>query len=213
MNQNVIKAYKQRIKGQGRSLTLAEAETEIALIVMTIARAVGPTYRFGYHTDEDMVSQAILEAMKAIEKGAYDATRPLENFLHVHMKNRLSNYKRKHYARRELPCKCCTPETVSPCKKWVDWDLRNTTKKNLMRPLDVSAIADEGGFESTASDDAVANELESLIDERLPVELRADYRRMRDSVIVPENRRTKVREAVTKIAREAGYLDGDPDAD
>jgi DNA-directed RNA polymerase specialized sigma24 family protein len=169
---------------------------------LTRAKRVAPRYRFGYHTADDMVSQAVLYGLEAVEDGSYDASRPIENFMCRHMKNRLYNFLRKHYVRLEPPCTCCGPDTASPCKRRVDWTKRNRVKRGLMV---ASAINEEttAASRNHAVDDV--SELEAAIDRGLPVDLRSDYRRMRDGVAVPKSRKLAVRDAVAAIAREVGY--------
>ena len=52
-------------------------------------------FKFGYHEIEDMKQQAAVFAIEALEK--YDHKRPLENFLWVHVRNRLFNFKRDNF--------------------------------------------------------------------------------------------------------------------
>jgi hypothetical protein len=56
---------------------------------------------------------------------------------------------------------------------------------------------------------AEASELERLIDERLPLELRADYLRLKAGSLVVAPRRRQVPEAILDIMDDAGLpLDG-----
>lgn len=221
MNQQVVKSYAARMAAERgvRRVSLYKAEEEMVRVIQDVARRLAPSFVFGYHTRQDIEQQGLLFALEAIDdrdketgEPLYDAARPLANFIHIHIRNRLSNYKRDNYIRMEPPCSCCDPFSPppAPCRKWQDWHDRNFTKQNLMRPLDVSSISDEGergmALASEVEDEACGNELETLIDNNLPVDLRADYQRMRSQVMIPKARRQRVREAVATIARQAGYL-------
>ena len=69
-------------------------------------------FRFGYYESEDIRQEAFIIAMEALER--YDEKRPLENFLAVHVKNRLSNFKRdKFFVKKENLTKAIgTPLTI-----------------------------------------------------------------------------------------------------
>lgn len=225
MNPAVIKSYAVRLAGElnVKRVPMWKAEQEIISILIRVCRTLAPAAVFGYHTVKDIEQQGIifgleiLDAVNDIGEPIYDAERPLENFLHVHIRNRLSNYKRDNYIRTEPPCQCCPPFSppAHPCQRWHDWHKRNFAKQNLMRPIDMHSVSDEGESRMYSHHDvegeAIGNELEKLIDDKLPVDLRADYMRMRSHVTIPQARRNKVREAVAAIAREGGYLDAEED--
>lgn len=214
MNRNLVKQYATKLSTErGAKVTMIEAENEIVRTIQKVARMIAPSYRFGYLSNEDMEQEGVYEALIAIEKGDYDVTRPLENFMHVHIHHRLYNYRRKHYQRLEAPCKCCDPydPPAYPCQKWLDWSARNSTKQNLMRPLDMSNIADESEQnmreDSEVVDDTIASELRTMLDRELPVDLRRDYLQMLDGKVIPKVRRQRVRDAVIEITHEKGYID------
>lgn len=207
MNQRLLKQY---VRKMPAGSTPKDAENEIVDIIQSVAKALSriPRFRFGYHSRADIEQQGVLIALEILEEDKYDPSRPLEGFLYTHLKRRLGNYKRDNYIRAERPCQCCNPfdPPVSPCERFDAWQIRNTTKQNLMLPLDVSSVADEYESnmrtESMVEEEAHINELLTMIDEQLPVELRADYLKMTHGVAVPKNRRLKVREAVMEIIKD-----------
>ena len=75
-----------------------------AQIVETIDKVMGSLankFKFGIHQRDDLMQQGRLIAWRAIlEK--YDGKRPLENFLRVHLRNRIINFKRDN-TRHEDP--------------------------------------------------------------------------------------------------------------
>jgi hypothetical protein len=216
MNHKLLKDYAAKMTTEtGRRTTLAEAEVEIARIVMEVSRNISPAFKFGYHTRGDMAQTAAMFALELLEQeDVYDVTRPLAGFLYIHIRNRLSNYRRNNYIRTERPCQCCDPiiPPTNPCDKWLAWNNRNIKKQNLMRPLNVYSIADEHERnmreDCTVEEDASVNELMSLIDERLDVDLRADYLKLKNGVSIPKARKQKVRDAIMEIIN-----DGEEDND
>lgn len=207
MNHKLLKNYAAKMTVEtGKRATIAEAEAEIARIVLEVSRNISPAFKFGYHTRGDMAQTAAFFALELLEQeDKYDVSRPLAGFLYIHIRNRLANYRRDNYIRTERPCQCCDPfnPPLSPCDKWTAWNNRNIKKQNLMRPLDVYVIADEHEKNMrencTVEDDASVNELISLIDDKLSVELRSDYLKLKNGVSIPKARKQKVREAILEI--------------
>lgn len=205
MRRGLVAEYAAKLsRERGSRVTREEALASINESILRVARNVATKFRleFGYHTKGDIEHEGVVIALEVLDTAAYDVSRPLENFLHVHVKNRLKNFKRKHFMRCEAPCKCCEAfgNPSEPCRRWVEWNERNLLKQNLMRPVDVSSIPCEGlATAPSAADEADLAETLSRIDEELDPALRADYLRMRAGVAVPKSRRVAVREAVSEI--------------
>ena len=72
-------------------------------IIERVSSRLAQKFRFGYHTIDDMKQQAALFAWEGIYD-SWDDSRPLENFLWIHVRNRLYNFKRNNYGRPEKPC-------------------------------------------------------------------------------------------------------------
>lgn len=188
-------------------MELPEGKTERE-VLEAIERAVGalsPSFVFGAYGLDDIKQQARLFALEALPR--YDPQRPLFNFLCKHVRNRLINLKRDKHRRNDPPCLPChhgSPcEGRAYCKKYEAWLHRNNAKANLSRPVGLDSVSEERGRESTVHQDAELSEMLRLIDEKLPVSLRADYLRMREGVSVSRARRDAVTEAVRGIIGEA----------
>jgi DNA-directed RNA polymerase specialized sigma24 family protein len=70
-------------------------EKEVLEIINKVASRYAHKFRFGYFEADDIRQEAVIIAMEALER--YEEGRPLENFLAVHVKNRLNNFKRDKY--------------------------------------------------------------------------------------------------------------------
>ena len=70
-----------------------------------ITKRLASKFRFAYHSIDDMKQQAAIFALEGLKN--YDTSRPLENFLWTHVRNRLFNYKRNNYQRPDNPCITC----------------------------------------------------------------------------------------------------------
>lgn len=129
------------------------SETEFLQVLDNITKRLANKFRFGYHDIEDMKQQAAIFAIEGLNN--YDNTRPLENFLWTHVRNRLFNYKRNNYQRPDKPCAGCPffdPKFLSSsnqCSKFLNkndcepfeaWNKRNTSKKNIMTPQNIDNV-------------------------------------------------------------------------
>ena len=172
-------------------------EKEVLEIITKVASRYAHKFRFGYFEADDIRQEAVIIAMEALER--YEEGRPLENFLAVHVKNRLNNFKRDKYYRQSK----------------VDSNTQekhNNSKKFLMEPLDISNIRDEKEDNMRVEDDFVIDfeqqEVLRIIDQNLDVSLRSDYLRIKDGVYVPKPRRKQIYEEIDMILRENGYEEG-----
>lgn len=203
-------------------------EQQVVEVMMKVATLLGKRFAFGPHTADDVAQQVMVCCLEALPK--YDAgkVKPgktpgdrLQAFLFINAKRRLLNWKRSECFRSEVPCQQChTGEFCTgegePCGHYRRWKARNEAKRSLCEleslpevpgAVPGSSPNDAGnpllGVEDDAAGKAAGKELASLIDERLPVELRADYLRMRDGVRVNEYRREMVQTAVARILTKA----------
>lgn len=190
-------------------------EEQFVQAVDKISRMLAAGFKFGCHTVEDIKQEAAVFALKALDK--YDSSRPLDNFLYTHIRNRLINFKRDNFRRTDCPCKLChgmlpgqtRHEGGQFCDKYLVWAERNTSKQNIMNPLDITNINDEAEpntkIESSVVMEACASESLEKIDYELPVELRATYLQMKEGISIPKTRRDEVVNAVSFILGEDVY--------
>lgn len=187
------------------------------IVIQNVARRLSSRFRFGYHEADDIYNEAVLMGINGLEK--YDGKRPLENFLYIHVKNRLMNFKRDKFERLDKPCsKCplkayikkgdiCTAFDVKKdCPHYSDWLIRNQAKKSLMSSTDIN---DQHLFSPSSSptEELVEEaELLAIIDKFLPLELRTNYLKMRAGHKLSKKHSTEIRAAVLEIMRENGYV-------
>ena len=161
-------------------------------MMMTVVDRIAHKYRFGYYDVEDIKQEAYIIAMEAMER--YDESRPLENFLAVHISNRLKNFKRDNF---------CRPDYIPPSGKAVN---DNDTKRFLMEPLDIANIRDEHERnmrdDDSTHDRAIRKEIMEIVDVRLDMSLRSDYLRILHDVYVPKPRREQIYAAIVDILNE-----------
>lgn len=187
-----------------------KTEAEVLAAIDKVVNILAPTFVFGYFDVEDLKQEGRFFALEVLEKERYDPSRPLENFLYTHIRNQFINLQRKLQRRNDPPCAAChRGDICGPdgrrCDKYESWYRRNQSKANLLKPLDITNISDanerRSRCESSSESDVEVAEMLALVDEKLPVELRATYNQMRDGVKVPKGRRVQVENAVREILR------------
>jgi DNA-directed RNA polymerase specialized sigma24 family protein len=199
------------MEAEPRAMNLPPGVSEASFLQATekVVNILAPSFAFGYFGIDDIKQQARLFAIQAMDR--YDVTRPLDNFLYSHIKNRLINFRRDKFRRNDPPCASChcsiqgetTHEDRKYCKAYEAWLNRNSRKQNIMNPLDIAYISDEAEpntrRESTVVEDIEKDELLRIIDMKLDVELRQVYLQMQAGATVPKAKREAVQKAVLEI--------------
>lgn len=202
-------------------------EDEVMIVIDRVVNRFVRKFPFGCYDRNDIRQQARMIAVDGMDR--YDASRPLENFLQVHINFRLINFKRNNFERPNKPCigckhydpkelktksQCLAFEDKMECKLWNSWVTRNTAKRNLMRPIDLSEVVIDS-HEQFVSDNnkpddyLIRDELKNLIDRLLPMELREDYLKMIGGMKLSKNKQMVVRNAITTILRQERYGEED----
>ena len=180
-------------------------EEQVMAAMNKAVALLAQTFSFGYFDSDDIRQEAYIFGLEALSR--YDPSRPLENFLYSHIKNRLINFKRDKYHRTDPPCKICAEYGKHPdgsvCTKYAAWKKRNSSKQNLMRPLDIQNLSDENEKSVRHShniiDEATLTEARDLIDKNLSVELRSIYLRIKAGESVPKAKRVKLEIALRDL--------------
>lgn len=186
-------------------------EEDVLAIIDKISGRLANRYRFGYHETSDMKQQATLIALQGLE--SYDGMRPLENFLWVHVKNRLYNFKRNNYARPDKPClncplnayknkKCTAFDVEMDCEIYAKWSARNEVKKNLMSTKEHVDMTPNN--DSSLEDQILAKDIYKLIDDNIPIALREDWVRYINKLKLPKNKRECLHFVILEILKENG---------
>lgn len=180
-------------------------EEQVMTAMNKAVALLAQTFSFGYFDSDDIRQEAYIFGLEALSR--YDPSRPLENFLYSHIKNRLINFKRDKYHRTDPPCKICAEHGKHPdgsvCTKYAAWKKRNSSKQNLMRPLDIQNLSDENEKSVRQShniiDEATLTEARNLIDDHLSIELRSIYLRIKAGESVPKAKRVKLENALRDL--------------
>ena len=148
-------------------------ETEVLNLILKISLRIAKKFPIPGYEPEDIQQECYLMAVDALER--YDEQLPLENFLSIHLRNRVFNFRRDHYVRKQAVLD-------TECIDFVEDD-----------------ILDSDNTESEVE----CKELWNRIDTELPANLREDYLRLLDGVSIPSKRKKKLLEALASICQES----------
>jgi len=162
-----------------------------------------------------MKQQAAIFALEGLEN--YDSSRPLENFLWTHVRNRLFNFKRDNYYRPDNVCIGCPlfdpkyKKSTNQCAKYKNkldcgiysqWINRNTLKKNLMQPTSIDNTEHELKSKSTIFDFISNNELINLIETKIHIKYRETYLKLKGGSKVHKQDMIQLQNHIKEILRE-----------
>ncbi len=156
-------------------------EQHVVDTILKIAERLAAKYVFPGYDADDIKQEAFIIGMDGLEK--YDPSRPLENFMHTHINNRLKTFKRNNYFRMDYG---------SAAQKLQD------RKKSLLEPVSIDSLFSIYIQDHIISD-AHLNELLDLIDRKLPTELRRDYLKLQSDAPLPKGRRAIITEVIESI--------------
>jgi len=149
------------------------SEQEVVDTILKIAKKIAHKYTFASYEVEDIEQEAFLIGVSGLNK--YDQERPLENFMYVHINNRLKTFKRDNYYRLEHGA----AEKIQK------------SKKDILEPLDIHELYHIATGD-TISEDVQISEILDKIDEKLPSSMRSDYLKLKNNASLPKNRKSKI---------------------
>ncbi len=181
-------------------------EKEVLKVIEKIANKLAVQFKFGYYDKDDIKQEIYIIAMEGLSR--YDDSRPLENFLFIHIRNRLIIFKRDNYIRKGNICKFCDNKDPE-CEHCYKRAIKRNTKQCLMEPLDISNINHDNEPNMWDANDIVntlsINETLDTIDRNLSVNYRGDYLKMRAGIYISKARRVEIENEVKRILKENGH--------
>jgi DNA-directed RNA polymerase specialized sigma24 family protein len=161
-----------------KNMTEQQVIDQINIVVNRIA----PKYIFGTYGIDDIKQEAFIICMDALER--YDPKRPLENFLSVHLSNRLKNFVRDNYYTKD------------------EEEKKRVLKPKYLSPEDVIKYEVDYDFQ------AEAKHIKHIVDKYLPIEKRADYLKLVNDVYISKKKREElisfIRDLVEAHSNEEG---------
>lgn len=152
-----------------KNMTKDQVMKQIEIVVNRIA----PRYTFSTYDIDDIKQEAFIICMDALTR--YDEKRPLENFLSVHLSNRLKNFVRDNYYTKD-----------------------EEEKKRVLKPSYLSPN-DNIDYEVNNDDNFDAKRLKVIVDKHLPSNYRADYLKMVNDVYIPKKRKEELLQVIKEL--------------
>ena len=161
------------------NMTEQQVIDQIELVVGRIA----PKYTFYGYEKDDLRQEAFIICMEALPR--YDESRPLENFLSVHLSNRLKNFVRDNHfqADEDEKAKVVMPGQLANEEYLLD------KREEYVENIDYK-------------------EMSKVLDLKLPANHRSDYLKIINDVYVPKKKKEEVLFIVQTILEEHGYEEG-----
>ena len=193
-------------------------ESQVTDIIEKVVGRLAYKFVFGYHDVDDIKSLGRILAIEGMKK--FDGKRPLENFLYIHVKNRLGNEKRNKYERKTPPClkcpffdksypnECAAYSDKMECEKWAKFRLKNDAKKNLMRPGRIEDSSEELNFSCTTDVlESMSNvEILELIDKEISSKIRPLFIKFRNGIKLVKAEYKKLLEEIKNICQKNNLL-------
>ena len=157
-----------------------------------VCRRIASKYFIPGYETEDIYQEAYVIGLEILEK--YDPSRgiPVENFLNVSVNNRFQNFIRLK-SENKKNCGCIEGES---CKKCI-------YRESKARVIYMKQLEDNADYiDDIESHKAILQEILPIIDLRLPVSMRDDWRRILDNSHVVRSRKFEILEAVRTIVKQ-----------
>lgn len=148
-------------------------QEDVINTIETVINKIAPKYTFKDYDLEDIKQESFIICIDALNR--YDGKRPLENFLSVHLSNRLKNFIRdNHYVKDNIhKKKVKTPQYI------VDDNFVNT--------------------EYNIEEELINKEIFDKIDRELPAHLREDYLKTLNDISITKQRKAKLIDSIKRI--------------
>jgi DNA-directed RNA polymerase specialized sigma24 family protein len=147
-------------------------EQELIDQINKVIDRISPKYTFYGYDINDIKQESFIICLDALDR--YDEKRPLENFLSVHLSNRLKNFVRDNYSFSN-----------------------NNEKRKVSSPMQLSYEENVENNETTHSVDF--KDMDELISERLPARYRSDYLKFINNVTITKAKREKIIALIKEI--------------
>lgn len=184
------------------------SEEEFLHNVKRVIKQLGNSYKFGIYTYQDISQEIHVKCWEILPK--WNKQLPLFNFLLTAVKHHLINLKRNEFYRSECPCKLCSNkddghtehEDGRYCKKFLSWKSTNLRKANIAFPPSIPDDYDGYSHEDNISNILSNEELQDIIDIKMPVKTRGVYLRMKSGQSVSNVDKQKVLKFLKKLLKD-----------
>lgn len=160
-------------------------------------------FTFTIYDADDIRQEAYLIASEGIFNFNPVYNVPLESFLYTHLYNRLINFKRNNYIRKENNCQKCR-DIGKVCSRCQHREKLNLTKKSILEPTNMDSVAHPtflNEYENKVDREAM---IEKILERLNPGQIQ-DFYKIRDGVRINNNRKKQIIEIIQEVAEELDY--------
>lgn len=185
-------------------------EEEVLSVIEKVVGKISAKYKFGIYDLDDIRQEARILCMTALAQ--YDGERPLENFLSIHVRNRLITLRRDKHVRYVPPCKSCPlynkalPSKCeeygsrSECDLFKKFEEKLECREKFINPIDIHVV--EGQIEGDVEGGHWRGELLGMIKEHLPAQYINDFHRFLEGAKLGQSRQAALLGAIGAIIEE-----------
>jgi DNA-directed RNA polymerase specialized sigma24 family protein len=192
--------------GRNHYVNTAPTEAELVAAIAKVSQALARHHAFGPFTEEDIAQEVAVMSLEAMPRYRPEVA-CLESFLSANAKNRLLNLRRDRLRRADGPCVDCRRGVehvpTTQCVKHKKWARLQEKKAALTQRASNLGAASERPGPGDIEADVQTRDLLAQVDEHLPLDLRADWLRLRAGQHVALGRRLLVEDAVREIVGES----------
>jgi len=145
-------------------------------IIRKIAKTLASSYTFPGYTEDDIEQEAFIMGVQALPRWNPKKS-SLTTFLYTHINNRLYTLKRDKFINI----------------------IKNKEKFKLLYPIPIESVRESLAISYNPLDNLIIQELFSIIDKYLPVEMREDYLRIKEGLTLSVARRFNLVQKIIEI--------------
>lgn len=154
------------------------SDSDVLEIINTVIDRIAPKYVVSGYEIDDIKQESFIICMDALNR--YDEKRPLENFLSVHLSNRLKNFIRDNLG-----------------------NSKHEKKKKVKSPSTIENLSDTaiGYYEFDPSSIDEKN-IFNIIDSNIPIHMRSDFLKFINNVYINKTKKIALLDKMKEILNE-----------
>lgn len=151
-------------------------------------------FSFPGYTHEDMRQEAFILAAEGVFAFKPELGIPLDKFLHIHLHNRLFNFKRNNFIRHETSCGECK-RTGEICQRCKTMKKRNINKLKILAPGTIDDDNPYAAYENSLEYIELVDYVERL-EQLMPKSMYEDFLRLKDGASIPTKRKQNIKDFI-----------------
>lgn len=160
-------------------------------------------FTFNVFDADDIRQEAFIIASEGVFNFKPEYNVPLESFLYTHLYNRLINFKRNNYLRRESSCQECR-KTNKLCARCEQRERLNHTKKSILEPANIENLCHPTFITDYDNQVDTQTVITEIINRLTPAQVE-DFYKIRDGVRINSNKKKRIVAIIEQIMKDLDY--------